>query len=145
MCSPNIKFQVLIGPAAPIRPPCLVPVSPRWSQASRPRRARLGPKSPSAERIWAPARRTSLVIFFYFFITSRLTTNIKKKKPKTNVVHSVKVFIFFFLIFFFPLPPQIHALKWICYNSHESWNTSDFDTLSLGDNSGVFFANVWRT
>lgn len=55
--------QVLAGP---VQPPCLVPVSPRWSQASRPRRVRLGPRSPSVERTWARARRTSLVTFFFF-------------------------------------------------------------------------------
>lgn len=57
-------FQVPIASAFPSSsgPPCLVPVNPRWSQASRPKRVRLGPKSPSVEKTWERAQATSLVL-----------------------------------------------------------------------------------
>lgn len=102
---PTLHPQVLIGLVAPISQPCLVPVSRRWSQASRPRRARLGPKSPSAERTWAQARLTSLVnvILFSFKHHSRpqILTKICSLLGQSH--------IFFFSLIFFRLllPPNV--------------------------------------
>lgn len=109
--------QVLAGP---VQPPCLVPVSPRWSQASRPRRVRLGPRSPSVERTWARARPTSLVTFFFFltawlaifffFWTSLCQNFLKKICLLLSSVSDIHLFSMFFTKY-------VHCNQYACqYN-----------------------------